>query len=340
MSFRAKEKARLIELKNVLFSPDAQPDGYYPKQKKRYKFCLHESSADQNLHESIRKEAIKYFKVRDIDWHDGINGHPSNHLCCSQSACVNTFYPYRYKPEFLKNILLEIGYPVKEVLQITLDKSVDEKSAPFVAFEWIGKINYLKELVFGKVAEDNERKRGSGVTSADFAILFKRTDDKIQLILGEWKYTEEYKGKGSIRISESGTDRLDKIYKQFLENNSPINISPFMDYSILFYDPFDQLMRLQLLAKQMELSNRGELNADIVTVLHIAPKANKELMEFIPNDELKNFGTNIHNVWMNIAEPGKFKGFYTEDLIDIIIKSANSPYRKWSEYMKTRYAIK
>ena len=334
MSFRDYEKKRLVKLKSQLFSIEAQPKGLY--RKNRYDFCLQEKYADENIYKSFSIAAKKYFSDRKINWHDGNNGLPSNHLCCSQSACINFLFPYRFEPELLKNVLIEVGYPVKEVLPFFADKFQDIPD-PFVAFEWIGIKNYLKELSRGKIASDIERSRGKGFTSADFAILFRRTDDKTQLILGEWKYTEEYRGKGSIQFSSSNTNRLDNIYLPFLLNNSPINISPLIDYSILFYDPFDQLMRLQLLAKQMELSIPKELKADIVTVLHLVPKANKELMYFIPNQELKQFGSNIHEVWSNISEPHKFRGFYCESLVEIVTSNNNSSDLGWSEYIKTRY---
>jgi hypothetical protein len=337
MSFRNREKKRLIALKPKLFSLKAQTNGYYAKYKKRYPFCLNEFYADENLHESIRYSAIKYFADRNIPWHDGNGKHPSNHLCCSQSACINSFYPYRNQPLLLKNVLLDLGYPVKEILPIKEDKTTHDDSDSFVAFEWIGTMNYLSELEYGKIAANSNRSRGKGFTSADFAILFERTDNKIQLILGEWKYTEDYSGKGSKRFSNSNTDRLNSIYAPYLKINSPINISPCTDYSILFFDPFDQLMRLQLLAKQMELL--GELDADFVTVLHIAPGANENLMLYIPNFELKSIGTNIHNIWMKITEQDKFKGFYLENLIDIITKKNNSPAQDWPDYLKTRYSF-
>lgn len=346
MTFRDKEKERLNLLKPELFGLNPCDKGYFPKLKKDYEFCLPINRADENLHDSMRNEAIKYFTDRNIGWHDGFMdpvkklNFPSNHLCCSQSFCVNAFFPFRNNPGCLKEVLIKLGYPVKEMLPIEKDKLKSGEEA-FVAFEWIGTKNYLKELSLGKVASETQRTRGKNFTSADFAFLFKRTDGKIQLVLGEWKYTEQYIGKGSIRWSKDKnkrpkTDRLG-IYQPYLTTNSPINIEPHTDFSILFFDPFDQLMRLQLLAKQMELSNPAELGADIVSVMHVAPKANKDLMNYIPNSELRYFGTNIHEVWKNIAERGKFEAVFTEDLIKIIIDPAILPNAAWGNYLKTRY---
>lgn len=97
------------------------------------------------------------------------------------------------------------------------------------------------------------------------------------------------------------------------------------------------MMRLQLLAKEMELSAQKELNAEMVTTLHIAPKENEDLMRYIPNQELKSFGRNIHDIWTNIAECGKFKGIYTKDLLDIITRNKIAPDVIWSKDIGLRY---
>lgn len=346
MTFRDKEKERLKLLKPALFGLNPEDKGHFVKFNHDYPFCLPLDRAEENLYDSIRNAAIKYFTNRNIGWHDGAKDTvtnlriPSNHLCCSQSFCVNAFFPFRNKPGRLKDVLVKLGYPVKEMLPIEEDKLKEGEDA-FVAFEWIGKINYLNELSMGKIATAKQRTRGKNFTSADFAFLFRRTDDKVQLVLGEWKYTEEYIGKGSIRWSKDKkgnpkTDRL-VIYLPYLVANSPINITPHTDFSILFYDPFDQLMRLQLLAKQMELTIPPELGADIVSVLHIAPEANKDIMMYLPNPELKSFGNNIHEVWEKIAEKGKFKVEYTENLIKIITNPDYCPDPNWGNYIKTRY---
>jgi hypothetical protein len=334
LSFRDIEKKKLSTNKIKLFTKLAQAGGIYRNQPRN--FCIPLDTAEENIHQSIRTSALKYFNDRNINWHDGKNGKPSNHLCCSQSACINFLYPFRSNPQKLKSVLLKMGYPVKEVLPMVTDRTKEDPSNSSVAFEWIGAKNYLKERTGGKVAKDGDRSRGRNFTSADFAFLFRRLDSKVQLVLGEWKYTEEYKSKGSMQFSKGGTNRL-QIYKPFLGDESPIDIKPFNDYSILCYDPFDQLMRLQLLAKQMEISNPKELDADIVSVLHAAPKANKDLMNYIPNKELTHFGEDIHTIWSEIAEPGKFKGIYTEDLIDIVTDPKNAPNGAWANYIKSRY---
>lgn len=83
MTFRDREKQRLLPLKPQLFSAEACEPGVYRNVPRC--FCLRQDRAEENLHATIRDEAIAYFKTRRIGWHDGKEGRPSNHLCCSLS---------------------------------------------------------------------------------------------------------------------------------------------------------------------------------------------------------------------------------------------------------------
>ena len=107
MGFRDREKRRLVPLKPELFSAEACEPGCYGKN--RQDFCLRDDRASENLHASIRDVAVDYFRERDILWHDGIGGGPSNHLCCSQSFCVNFWFPFREAPGPLAAVLRGLG---------------------------------------------------------------------------------------------------------------------------------------------------------------------------------------------------------------------------------------
>ncbi len=336
MSFRDREKKRQVALKKQLFSKAACNSGTY--KGKMYGFCLDDFSSQENIHKCIRKSALEYFDQRNIGWHDGkiIGGQnklPSNHLCCSQSFCVNVFFPYILRPDLLKNILIQMGYDVNKVLPFIDDTPLEGGKHSFVCFEWIGNKNYLKERSRGRIAADNERSRGKGFTSSDIAIRYLDNNNKIHIILGEWKYTEKY-GNSNLRYSDSGTDRFKEIYSEFLKDpDCPIRLSNHKEYEFLFFDPFDQMMRAQLLARSME--KYREMDADFVSFLHIVPRANHELLEKITSPGLANYGEDIHEIWGNIVTKGNFKGFYTEDLIDIV--TLNAPLKEWSNYIKKRY---
>jgi hypothetical protein len=138
----------------------------------------------------------------------------------------------------------------------------------YVAFEWIGQQNYLRE----KLPRHGKRTRGANFTSADAAVRFENEDGTKQIALIEWKYTESY-SSSSYRVARSGTDRT-AIYRHLYSRaDFPLDKALLPDFGALFYEPFYQLFRQQALANEMELA--GELDADIVSVLHIAPAHNK-----------------------------------------------------------------
>lgn len=329
MTFRDREKQRLLPLKPQLFSAEACEPGAY-RNVPRY-FCLRQDRAEENLHASIRDEAIAYFKMRRIGWHEGKEDRPSNHLCCSQCCCVNFWFPFVRAPEALATVLRNLGYDVAEILPFELD-CMKADSYPYVAFEWIGERNYLKEQTGGRVASDGTRSRGANFTSLDFAFRFRRTDGRIQIVAGEWKYTENYPVNQDLRISNRSTNRL-CIYQPFLEQpDCQINLGDIPSKA-LFFDPFDQLMRQQLLCSSMERCH--EMGADIVSLLHIVPAANREFMDCVTSPELKSIGSDIHQIWTKLVNAERFSGVYIENLLPLVCQYAPKP--TWATYMKLRY---
>ena len=330
MTFRDREKRRLVTLKRRLFSERACRSGMY--RGARREFCLHEDSRAENLEAGVRDAALKYFEDRAIRWHDGkVNG-PSNHLCCSQSCCVNFWFPFVQAPEELGAVLRGLGYDVEAMLPIESDRSPVDGSRPFVAFEWIGERNYLGELWRGDVAPDEGRTRGASFTSLDFCVRFRRSDGGIQLVAGEWKYTECYRTGADLRYSQSKTDRLGRIYREHLMKPDS-QIVGDMPLESLFFDPFDQLMRQQLLCTAMERCR--EMDADVVTLLHVAPRANRELMGRVTSKPLECVGSDIHAIWGTLTRPGRFKGVATEDLLPLVC--ANALAMPTREYLELRY---
>jgi hypothetical protein len=172
---------------------------------------------------------------------------------------VNFLFPFADQPRALAHVLRRAFPCVREMLPM--------ESGQYVAFEWIGRDNYLGEIVRG----NGKRTRGANVTSADAAVMFLRTDGKRQIVLIEWKYTESY-GGNCLTIAKSGTDRT-KIYRHlFQRDDCPVDKSLLPDFDALFYEPFYQFFRQQCLAREMERAR--EMDADIVSVLHLAPGPN------------------------------------------------------------------
>lgn len=187
MTFRDREKERYNRIKPILSSPPAQANGSY--RGKPRPFCLSDDCSDENLYFRTREDAIQYFLDRGITWHDGLKGRhlPSNHLCCSQSCCVNFLFPLMKQPDLIKAIFSQYYREIAKALPITEDKPLTDGTHPFIAFEWIGTRDYLEEAKRKRM----RRTRGANFTSADFAFRFREKNGRIQPCAGRM---EVYRG--------------------------------------------------------------------------------------------------------------------------------------------------
>ncbi len=337
LTFRDKEKARYEQIKEKLFSPEAQKNGSYKEISRS--FCLADEYSYENLYQSIRDSAIAYFLIRGIPWHDGLKGRhlPSNHLCCSQSCCINFLFPLVKRPDLIKAIFSHY-YPTMSVpLPMTEDKPLTDGTFPLIAFEWTGKpgTDYLGE---GK-RKGRKPTRGANFTSADFAFRFREINGRIHLVLGEWKYTEEY-GRSYKGSGRSGEVRKNNYINSFNNLQGAFSKNSDKDelYDSLFYEPFYQLMRLQLLAQEVEAYTEKEMNADIVSVLHVCPEANVEFRRNVAPDYLQEKfpGKDVLKAWKELVPGDKYTSISVEDLLGIIVRNA-SDNQEWVNYLKTRY---
>lgn len=321
--FLESEKPRQSKFKSgsPYFSAAARFDGVY-KDKPR-PFCLPLDHAEENLFSEIRQSAPAFFATREIKWHDGKDGKPSNHLCDSQVCCVNFLFPLADKPVALAAVLHPI-FP-------DLDKMLPVEDGHFVSFEWIGEKNYLGE----KVSRNGNRTRGANFTSADSIVMFERKDMKKHIVLIEWKYTESYSSV-SKKIADSGTDRT-KIYQHlFDQDDCPINKDLLPSFDSLFYEPFYQFMRQQFLAHEMEKAH--ELGADIVSVLHIAPAHNTDFRA-ITSPDLRHLGESATGVWKKLVKPNdRFVSISTEQVFGELPVERLPEIKSWAEYVGTRYS--
>jgi hypothetical protein len=337
--FRGQEKKRLVALKSRLFSKEACLPGLY--RKSRRDFTLGVGYASENLWSGVRLQALPYFGERGISWHDGLDEPfdgrtqpgPSNHLCCSQSSCVNAWFPFLQEPERLREVLRGIGYDAVEMLPISSDRPLPDGQLPFVGFEWIGVRNYLREGPGGRPTRDEARTRGKNSTSADMVVRFRDGRGRIHVVLGEWKYTEQYANGESKRLSKGGTNRLATYAPHLMAPGCHIALADGVRLEDLFYDPFDQLMRLQLLASAMEREH--EMDADVVSTLHMAPAANVVLMQRITSPGLRRLSGDIHGVWGSLVSQDRFRGVQTELLLARMLE--NAPDAQWRDYMTLRY---
>lgn len=321
-AFLESEKFKQENFKKTspYFSDLARIDGVY-KGKQR-PFCLPLEFAEQNLFSEIKDIALSHFDKYQIKWHDGQNKKPSNHLCDSQVCCVNFLFPFANKPEALTEVLRPIFPELSHMLPI--------ESERYVSFEWIGQENYLGE----KISRNGQRTRGANYTSADSIVMFERADKKRHIVLIEWKYTESY-GCVNLRFSGSGTDRTN-IYRHLFESKDcPINKDVLPSYDALFYEPFYQLMRQQFLASEMEKAH--ELDADFVTLLHIAPTHNHDFQK-ITSRELINLGSSVTDIWKKMVNSKeRFISVSTEHLFGNLSSEQMPELISWLEYIQSRY---
>jgi len=333
LTFRDREKEKYTnpEFKKALFSKDAQASGTY--KGREYEFCLADPCSAENLHQSFRKEAIAYFRARGIQWHDGKKSRtlPSNHLCCSQSCCVNFLFPMHSNDRLLAAVFKAIYPEMRMPLPMVEGDVGDDGGHPYLSFEWIGLRDYLGETE----RKPGRRTRGANYTSADFAFRFRRRDSRIQIVLGEWKYTEYY-GR-----EDKGTNqtRLDNYSKAFQRSPGVFTRKDEQLYRSLFFEPFYQLMRLQLLAQEMEASR--EMGADLVTVLHIHPAANREFTKGVTSNYLAGRfpSQGVMDIWRQLVERTRFTAVSVEDLLHLITKARSLADPAWVEYLQTRYTF-
>jgi len=321
-AFKKSEQTRQATFKQQsrYFSVAAHVDGIYNGKGPPHPFCLPVACADENLYSGIRQEAITYFQTHNIRWHDGSRDNPSNNLCSSQVCCVNFLFPFMEQPVALAALLRPLFPLLYKMLPL-------ERPGQHVDFEWIGKRNYLHERTWT---------RGVHTTSADAVVKFLRTDGKRQITLIEWKYAESYSSQ-SVRFSKRGTDRM-AIYAPFYTHDDcPLDKHLMPHFEALFYDPFDQLMRQQFLANEMEKDH--ELDADIVSVLHIAPAVNKDFQK-ITSPDLKPLGSSVSEIWSKlVGQPDRFQSVSTESLFTQSGGALkNSSLQGWWEYITDRYA--
>lgn len=319
----ATEKLRYAAWKQTTphLSAPARADGAYNQHE--YHFCLPRTHADENLYAGIRAEAIAYFAAAGIPWHHGQYDFPSNHLCSSQVCCVNFLFPFIHQPDALADLLRPI-YP-------TLSRILPIDGNDFVSFEYIGAENYLGE----RTSKHGKRTRGANCTSADAAVRFQHEDGRIQIALIEWKYTEFYSVENRA-IAKSGTDRR-AIYRHLWDRDDfPLDKRLLSSFDALFYEPFYQLFRQQCLAHEMERA--GELDADIVSTLHIAPALNREFLR-VTSPELRSLGDNSLEVWKRLVrQPDRFRSVTTEGLFGAFPVESHSAVQPWWEYTIERYS--
>ena len=293
----------------------------------------------ENLFPALRGSdgALEFFRKRDIKWwrssrsgdrsaKDGYDG-PTRNLASSQVACVNYLLPLNSIPGALAAFLRCIDEDVEDVVAITEQGG----RSSGVEFEWVG---WDRPLEGGPIT------RGANQTSID-ALLVSRIPEGHRVYLLEWKYTEEYlrpEDKGRGRSGDTRRTRYQHLYQQ---PGSSFNQTATLDD--FFFEPFYQIMRLQLLADRMRSEGvTPDLPVDEAKVIVVCPAANSEYRQVVKTTPLghlfPHLGTVQDAVRATLIDGSSFSVVAPEEIIGKLRGSGHeADIQEWLDYHTIRY---
>ena len=334
MHFAEQEQERYINLVNSDLGRRLFPNGSKKAGIFHGKAVLHRIDSRhsyENLEPSIRDAAIKYLsKVYSENPHTQESSRyiVPNNLCNSNVAYLNFWFAFNNAPEKLKKLLITLGYDVEEMLDLRHDRPNLKAHKPiYVGFEYGGKKDYLRSHLL-----ELNGNRQAHSTYSDFYFRFRRSDGKIQTVIGEWKYTEDQRYSGR-KLKPTLKRKIADFTPYFRNLNLPRNLDQYE----LAFEPFSQIARLQLLAFEMEKAK--EYNADEVSFLLVTPRANEGYnLDIIPKG-LGTLGASVFEIWKKIAPENRFNGVYREDLFRLAVENECYPDQEWLNYQQDRYNL-
>lgn len=273
-----------------------------------------------NLNPVIRDVAERHFADNAIAWHQH-----AAHGLSSQVACLNALMPLATRPDMLARLVqLAVGGELPEMLPV---ETGPDGEPWHVGFEWIGREDYLNEW-----PRSGQPRRGANVTSAD-AILRFRQAGRVETLLVEWKYTESY---GAPPEQKREAERLRRYQKLIFAPFGPLRSDAGLKPADLFWEPFYQLMRQQILAARMQAAR--EDGTERVRVLHVAPAGNWRLRR-VTSPALRGLGDDAFAVFGGLlAEPGSFVSRSTEALFGPLLDDMPAD-DAWAGYLRARYGM-
>lgn len=261
MKWSERERARLISLRDAMFQDQGQ--GVF--QGLQRDFVLNQPA--RNLWAGIREDAIDYFRRHRISWWGGAVDEPTGHLLSSQVACVNHLYPLRQREDLVLALLAGLDST------IVAAERVDDG---YIAFEFIGDRQYLKERGFS---------RGAHCTSVDAAMIGRTVTGDRRIFLIEWKYVEAYVVKNQYVPARA------QVYDALiLAPDSPFRP---LDPRCFYYEPFYQLMRQTLLGAL--IARHEDHGCTSYRHVHVAPDENGEFHASVTSKTLR--GDTVYDAW-------------------------------------------
>jgi len=297
-----------------------------------------EKFSSEHLYEPGIKDKLKSF---GIALHNEIDNPLS-----SQAACLNVL-GYLAKSEnkkllmkFLNNLNIHVDdiFEFPSGVDLNGEKYLDEG---LIIFEWMGP----KKSVINETGGN----RGAWRTSVD-AFIIAIIAGKITQIFIEWKFTESYLGIENIAkfAKGKGVERL-KRYSQLLAKYRKNHEMPFRfgkgivwGLADLGYEPFYQLLRMLLLARETLNLEIGKHTIDDYKIVHLSHSSNEKLNVLHPENLVycpglrSHICENIHDTWRSLLtedEQNRFIGGYWDKALIGLPKS------NWLDYCKKRYCL-
>lgn len=279
----------------------------------------------RSLYPPIADDLLRTFAADDIAWHDETQDRygdryrpgPSPNLMDSQVFCLNFW-------QALADLGADFLLPAVQQL-VPEAVTVEAPRQRLLEPEWIGLDNPL--------GEPGRRRRGQYATSADLLLGWRDASGRRHGLLVESKWSEAY-DDSDLRWSRRGTDRAATYRPSWSAAWSPL--LPAVAPESFMVDPFDQLLRLQLLAAAMQ--NAGELGFVRVLVGWVAPAANTDLWTSVTAASLRGRGDSVPACWRSLLrDADSFRAASYEQLFT----AAQAPPRTdtWAAWMAARYGL-
>jgi hypothetical protein len=308
MNYKTAERARATAWKSATATlPDAAkvPARYVDKdgadRGERLPFCLPRKHADLSLLPEVRDDALALFEELAIPWHAGTERGPSNHLLSSQVQCVNALGQMVRDGERLRRAFADV---------LDTDEALEVEPGRYLTFEFIGPHDYFGENSSGL------RRRGAHATSVDAAFLHRTKAGAVELVLLEWKYTEQYTARTPDPRKDE--ERRRRYQSAWLDPEGPFAGPVALD--VVLDEPLYQLVRQQLLAHALEPDH--VLGADVARVVHVCPPENLAYEQSLQPAQ-RALGDTVSEVWARLLRrPDRFTKLDPQLFADQRITSA------------------
>lgn len=287
---RSNDAAARWKQESQVLPPEARLPGAVSSrsgQSVEVAYALPREHAVHNLLPEVREDAVALFHELDIAWHQGVDDGPTNHLRSSQAQCVNALGQMMADPARIERAF----GGVLDIESIRDFGEIDpQEKGRFLTFEFVGQRDYFGEGKGGVLT------RGAQSTSVDAAFAYRTSKGKDALALVEWKFTETYPSSDRAADRKEAT-RLGRYEAALRRSDSPIDVDG-LEVRDLFHEPIYQLVRQQLLARELERD--PGVAADVVTVVHVLSPENTAYQRSYVSDGLRARGADVSEVWKSL----------------------------------------